>query len=435
MTAIHIPSWLNQHFSNVEPAAEPQWLADFRKHHRDNFLKTGLPSRRQERWKYTNLACLENKKFIVAKPFTTIEKNWYEKTKACRAASFENHFVVCVNGFYAPSLSQLEKLPTGIIICSLQTAIHQYPELVKKHWPQQQFDIDHYPFANLNAAFAHDGLFLYVSDHCKIDLPIHIVSITTDHYESVTHPHHILVLGKFSKLCILEEHVAWSDRASLMNIVTTISVSAGADLEYYKHQQSNRHAICFAHTVIEQQEDSLVNHVDCSAGSFFIRDDLLIKLNKRGASCSTSSFYRLYQDGQYVDHHVDIEHRAPYVRSDMLYKGIIDKKSQAVFKGKLYVAPEAKKTCAYQANHHLLLANQAEAYSRPELEIYADDVQCKHGATTGKLDQEALFYLRSRGIHYDDALHILLQGFAYDVMQRIRHEGIRDYIQHHRMVE
>ena len=163
-------------------------------------------------------------------------------------------------------------------------------------------------------------------------------------------------------------------------------------------------------------------------GADFARDDVAITLQQTGAKCHTSGFYHTSRDNQYVDHHVDVLHAAAHTQSDMLYKGIIDKKSRAVFNGRLHVAAGAQKIQAVQGNHHLLLSASGEAYSKPELEIYADDVKCRHGATTGQLDQDALFYLRARGIPYKEAVHILLKSFAEDVLQRIQDKAIQEQI-------
>ncbi|HLB42274.1 MAG TPA: Fe-S cluster assembly protein SufD [Gammaproteobacteria bacterium] len=427
MPRANMPQWVFENLANINQREEPPWLADFREYHRDYFLKTGLPSQCHERWKYTNFTCLQQQTFSVAKPFGVIEKSVYEKVKAHRLSA-DNIFLVCVDGFYIPQLSELSQLPQGSIVCHLREAIYQYTELIKAHWPPP-IDAKRYPFAGLNAALSCDGMFFYIPDGCEFKIPVHILMVATDQHACIACPQQIIILGESSKLSVLEEYIAWSDCPYFMNVLTSMTVSAGAHLEYYKYQKQTNSTIHFAHTLIQQHSNSTVNHVNVSSSNKFTRDDLLIQLNDIGANCYTSGFYQLHQDEQYVEHHVDIEHRAPHSRSEMLYKGILDRKSQAVFNGRLHVVPYAQKIFAHQENHHLLLANQAQAYSKPELEIYADDVQCKHGATTGELDQDALFYLRSRGIDYRESLSILLRGFADEIIQRIKHEGIKKHIQ------
>lgn len=421
--SIPIPQWLGEQLEQIEWQNEPAWLIDFKKRHKENFIQTGLPSRRHERWKHANLTDLENKKFEIAQPCTTVENMLHEEIEKHRLTSFKNNFIVCVNGFYMRQLSRLDSLPDGVIVCSLSVAVNQYQEIIRNDWPQQ-FDAHRYPLTNLNVAFARDGLFIFIPDHCQMDSPVHILSVITNQCDSMMHPHHMIILGKASQLCILDEIAVLSEHVNWLNHLTTVVVHADAKLEYVKRQKQHENLIHYTHTTIEQQENSVVNYVDFSVHS---RHDLHIKLN-RYATCATSGFYYLKHSDQYVDHQVDIEHCAPNGKSEMLYKGILDNKSRAVFHGRVRVASQAQQTSAYQANHHLLLNQQAEAYSKPELEIYANDVQCKHGATSGELDEDALFYLRSRGMSYHDAVQMLLQGFAQDVLSRIEHDGIREYI-------
>ncbi len=211
----------------------------------------------------------------------------------------------------------------------------------------------------------------------------------------------------------------------MMNVVTHMNLGKEAQFDYCKIQTESNQAIHVAHTFIQQRQDSKATLTYFSTGGAFARDEVMVKLLEPGADCRTGGFYHLNEDNQYIDYHVDIDHVAPRSQSEMLYKGILDKKSRAVFNGRLYVGKNAQKILAYQANHNLLLSKTAEVYSKPELEIYADDVKCKHAASTGQIDQEALFYLRSRGISHQDALTILLRGFTQDILERITHPGIR----------
>ena len=215
----------------------------------------------------------------------------------------------------------------------------------------------------------------------------------------------------------------------MMNMMTTIHVAKNAKMQHYKIQQEGRKAVHLASHFVHQQQNSTFSHVNFSSGALFARDDLVVQLLESGAECHTGGFYHLRYDQQFIDNHVVINHVAAHSNSDMLYKGIMENKSRAVFNGRLHVEKNAQKILAYQANHNLLLSKDAEVYSKPELEIYADDVKCKHGATTGQLDEQALFYMRSRGIPRHEALSILLQGFAEEIMQRITHEGIRRRVQ------
>lgn len=315
-----------------------------------------------------------------------------------------------------------------IICCSMRDAIIHHESLVKKHW-QANVDTKAYPFASLNTALFADGLFLYVADNTTLSQPLHLLFLTSDQQAWMAHPQHLVVLGKNSKLSVIADYTSNDATEYWMNSLTKISLAEQAQLDFCKIQNESSQAIHIATCLVEQKKASTANFLNFSFGGRFCRDDLTIMLQEDNAVCKTSGLYCLRQDQQYIDHHVDILHHAAHGESEMLYKGILQKKSRAVFNGKLHVAAAAKKTQAYQANHHLLLSPTAEAFSKPELEIYADEVKCKHGATTGQLDAEALFYLCSRGVPQAEAERLLLQGFANDVLQRVNCVDTRQRIQ------
>lgn len=388
----------------------------------DEFLNKGLPTQHDERWKYTDLSFLAAKKFTV--PVRAEAKQYHELVNQHRLQQGESILLVFVNGYFMPSLSDLGKLPPGVIARSINEALIDQSELIRRYW-RADMDASVYPFANMNASMFTDGLFLYLPAKCALTLPVHLLSLATDGHEFAAHPHHLIVLDHESSMTFVEEYAHTLTAPYLMNIVTSISVGASAMLNYYKIQTDNHAAVHLASTFVHQQQDSHAAFMNLSSGSLFARDDVVVTLRGRGAECSTRGFYRLSRDHQYIDHHVDITHIAPHTQSEMLYKGTLDQKSKAVFNGRLCVQKDAQKILAYQANHNILLSNNAEVYSKPELEIYADDVKCKHGATTGQLDQDALFYFRSRGIERQEAMKLLLQGFAEEIIQKISHPGIR----------
>jgi Fe-S cluster assembly protein SufD len=314
-----------------------------------------------------------------------------------------------------PELSDLAKLPQDVIACRMEKSlIHKIEINAYKH-----------PFANLNAESFTDGLFLKLPENCVLTAPLHILSLTMGDEAFIAHPRNEIYLEQNSQCMILEEHYSLADAAYMVNILTTIHVGKNAKIEHYKIQREGKKATHLASHFVQQQKDSYYSHVNISGGGKAVRDDVIVNLLESGAECHTSGFYHLRNDNQYIDNHIDINHIAPNSNSDMLYKGIVDNKSRAVFNGRVHVAQDAQKILAYQANHNLLLSKEAEVYSKPELEIYADDVKCKHGATTGQLDQDALFYLRSRGIAHNEAIEILLQGFSEEILERVQHIGIR----------
>ncbi|MBX3708446.1 MAG: Fe-S cluster assembly protein SufD [Gammaproteobacteria bacterium] len=421
-----LPTWMQKDNLEISAPQMPDWLIKFRRAHWEDFLKHGLPTRKDERWKYTDLIFLANKPFANAKQESV--DYLVEIIHQYRLQRSESIMIVFVNGYFVPVLSDLAKLPSNVIACNMDTALQQYPEMIKANWPSP-INAHNYPFGSLNVAMFNNGLFLWLPDSCQLTMPIHLLSLAIGEDEFITHPHHLFVLGQNSKLELVEEYFSLVSHSYMMNIVTTINAGKNAKLDYYKIQQESKQAVHMAHTFIHQQQNSQVSLTNFSFGSLFARDDVVIKLQEAGADCHTSGFYHLRHDNQYVDNHIDISHAAPHSHSEMLYKGIVDKKSRAVFNGRLCIEKNAQKILAYQANHNLLLSNEAEVYSKPELEIYADDVKCKHGATTGQLDQEALFYLRSRGIEREKAIAMLLQGFSEEIIQRITHPGIKLRVQ------
>lgn len=417
-----LPAWLEKAGQADASLSLPQWAVDLRQQQWEAFVKNGLPTRRDERWKYADLSFLTNKPFSTA---PTIEADRFlDVINQHRLQRGESILLVFINGYFQPTLSDLAKLPKDVIACSMMTAMQQQADLVKAHWLSPS-DARHYPFVSLNTALSLDGLFFYLPKACELTAPIHLLSLIVGKEAFVACPQHLFLLGEQSKLTLVEEYFSFTEQAYMMNVVTQMVAEKEAQLDYYKIQSEGKQATHLAHTLVQQKQNSQINFTHFSSGGLFARDEIIVTLQESGANCRTGGFYHLRDDNQYVDYHLDINHAAPHSQSEMLYKGIIDKKARAVFNGRLHVEKGAQKILAYQANHNLLLSKEAEVYSKPELEIYADDVKCKHGASTGQIDQEAIFYLRSRGIDKDEAIGIWLQGFAEEILQRVTHAGIK----------
>ena len=423
---ISLPNWLQ--FSAFESEA-PDWLINFRQQQEKALRQQGLPTQKNERWKYADFSQLNTSSF------SKVMRSSVEKTKTLQTVidSFriqhpDSIFLVFENGYFIPSLSALDRLPPHVIACSLPEACKTHASLVETFF-KKELETERYPFASLNAANFQDGLFFYLADHQTLTAPIHLLFIASHSQAFIAHPKHLLVLGKNSKLTLIEDYISLDAQSYMMNTVTNILVQEAAQLEHYKIQSENTQAIHLAASFIEQEQNSKVTCLHFSSGGAFAREEVIVSLQGQGAECSTSGFYRLEQDKQYIDYHIDILHAAPHTQSRMLYKGIVDKKSRAVFNGRLHVEKGAQKIIAHQENHNLLLSTTAEVNSKPELEIYSDDVKCKHGATTGQINQETLFYLCSRGIPRDTAQRILLKGFADDVLQRIKQPDIKIRLQ------
>lgn len=419
-----IPSWITQLSETVTEVNIPAWLMAMRKKHWETFLSQGLPSPKHERWKYTDLGFLTQQKFQTADNVLPDVGNLVNQY---RLSQHDSILIVLINGRFVPALS--ESMPCGLTVAPLRTACQTHADVIRKHWELYFQALPYSAFVSLNAAVFLDGLFLHLAQGCKLEKPIQLLSFNIFQDAALSQPHNIILLENNSKLTLLETQIDGSHNTYLANTVTQVVVGPQAELTYYKTRKAQPKSFHIAHTFVHQRRDSRADFTNLINDGHFTRDDLTVTLYEEGAECSTRGFYHLQSDDQYVDQHIDIKHAAARSRSEMLYKGIVDHKSRAVFNGRLHVEKSAQKIKAYQANHNVLLSPQAEAYSKPELEIYADDVVCKHGATTGQLDEEALFYLRTRGIPADTATKMLLQGFANEIMQYIKPPAIKHYMQ------
>lgn len=421
-----IPEWLYEAKNKAALQTAPAWFTDFQQSQWNQVIKQGLPTRSDERWKYADLSFLAKQSFSLVEAIDTDRLR--HAVHQHRLQQGESILLVFVNGCFAPELSDGAKLPANVIACSLNEAMQTHAEFIKTYL-LDVIDAEKYPLASLNTALTTNGFFFYLPDDCKIEIPIHLLSLTIGEAEWMAHPQRLFLLGKQSQITIVEEYFARTAQAYLLNTVTSFILEKEAKLEHYKLQTEGQQAIHVAHTFIQQKQDSDVSFTYFSSSGLFARDEVIVTLQETGANCRTSGFYQSYDDKQYKDYHIEINHLAPQSHSEMLFKGIVDRHSRAVFNGRLHVAKAAQKILAYQANHHLLLSDEAEVYAKPELEIYADDVKCKHGATTGQLDQAALFYLRARGIPPTEAKEMLLAGFAEEIMQRVTHPGIKMRVQ------
>lgn len=420
-----LPNWLHAAGVNAQQSELPPWLATWRQHHWDTLLGAGLPTRKQERWRYADLSFLAQASFVNAtRPSVATVRELIQQQQLARDNTC---LLVVANGYFFPELSFCQQLPVGVTVCSVREAWQQRPQWLQAYW-QMTVNEDTQAIANLNAATMTDGILIHVLDHCQLEQPIHLLSLACTDEHFIASPHHLLVLGEGSQATVFEEHVGLNAHAYMMTQAMHVHVAKGARLTHTKWQRESQHALHFSMTQVRQHQDSQVTSTSLSAGAAFARDEVTVHLQGRGAQCDMGGLYRLRHDQQYIDHHLDVVHVAPHTQSQMLYKGILAGKSRAVFNGRLHVTPDAQKIVARQANHNLLLSANAEVYAKPELEIYADDVQCQHGATTGQLDQDAIFYLRARGIPVEDAVHMLLDGFAGEVLQRVNQLGIQPVI-------
>ena len=380
----------------------------------DAFLQRGFPTRQEELWKYSDTSFLKKQNFT-----------WASKTKIThQRKKLSGIRLVFVNGYLSSELSDLSLLPKGVTLCSLA----EKTATTNGTLPTE-FDAKRYPFAALNTALMTDGFYLSIPDNCVVDETIHCLFLSSKQNNFLVCPRNVIVAGANSQITLIEEYANKGAENYFTNTVTEIFAENNATLFYYKIQDESLTATHIANMFVSQKKDSVIKSFCIDRGSCFTRENIAVDLLASGAECYLHGFYKLTQDKQHIDNHILVNHLSQHGTSHMLYKGTLDKKSHAVFNGKVFVHKDAQKTIAMQGNHNLLLSGDSEIDTKPELEIYADDVKCAHGATVGQLDAESLFYLRARGIDKIQAKLLLTQAFADDVLEVISHSDIKDYIQ------
>lgn len=386
------------------PFAMPDWMRLSREQHVASWHKHGLPSRKAEAFRYLDLTPIQQQLSFAPQQSVTVSVCDMKKRDE---ASIR---LVFQQGELIPTLSDMQLLPKGVIACSLQEALTQHEALVKAVWPEA-LDLTKQPLACLNLAEFKAAFFLYVPPHVDITMPVHFLHGTSQQPQHA-HTLHLIVMGEGSQARIFEE-VANDSR--FQNHQLSILLEKNAALDHVVLKKADDTALYWRTTNVIIKENARTSFADCFVGGAIMRHDLNARLVEPFAHCATSAFYQA-RKSSYIDHHIDIQHIAPHTTSDMLFKGTVSDRAKVVFNGRLYVEKNAQKIVAYQANHHLVFSDQAESYSKPELEIYADDVKCKHGATTSAFDQEAIFYLRSRGLSETTAKMLLLDAFIGSIV-------------------
>ena len=396
-----------------------------------DYLKThGFPTRRTEQWKYTDVSPITRRKFTLGKRSVShVDDALVERLRFSRLSC---HELVFINGIFSAELSRTPDLPSGATVRALQSGGDGNAELLERYFTNE--DIGH-AFTALNMAFLNDGVLVHVPDGMEIPEPIHIIHLGGREDETqpsqpspMSHPRNLIALGRQAGASIIETYAGIPDSEYFTNSHTSILAQAGARLDYYKIQQESQRAYHIGKTRISQEADSRVDCHALSLGGKLARWDIDVELVEPGAEINLNGLY-LTGNRQHVDNHTLVEHKQPHTTSNEHYRGVMNGRSRAVFNGKVIVHEQAQKTEAHQSNANLLLSADAEVDTKPELEIYADDVKCSHGATVGRLDENMLFYLRSRAVDEDTARSLLTYAFADEVIRDIRFPEIRERLE------
>lgn len=400
-------------------------LTDLRKTAMNSFEALGLPHRKSEAWKYTAIEKALNQDTQVR--LQSSDKNVDAATLATfLIPDLETFQVVFLNGQFQPALSKLEGLPAGVVLEDLQSASNEKTDLLNRYFAKNA-DVNAEAFVALNTAFTKDGLFLHVPERAVVEKPIHVIHLFDTEADEVVQPRMLFVAEAGSQVKVIESYGSLNDNTTFINGVTEWFVAARANAQHYQVQEFGPSTTAVATIHAHQAGESFFSTHTTSLSGKMIRNNLTIVPDAE--HCESHLFgFVLGKDDMHVDNHTLVDHKKPECFSNELYKNILDDQATGVFNGKVFVRPDAQKINAYQSNKSITLTKKAKMYSKPELEIYADDVRCSHGATTGQLDEDALFYLRARGINEERARSLLLMAFARDVIENIKIEPLRSFI-------
>lgn len=407
------------------PGQGVAWLDALREQGMQRFQAVGFPTLRDENWRYTNVRSIQKKEF---KPVIKVAENAVQTHLAdTLLPGLQSHRIVFVNGQYCPGLSASGDLPAGVRAESLAAVVKTSPQLVER-WLGSCTPESAHGFLALNTAFVQDGLYLNIADNCDVDAPIEVIFFSTEQGGQLVQPRNLYVIGRQSKVNIIERYISAGGDSHLTNAVTELVALESAQVEHTKLQEEGGKAFHVGGVFMHLDANTRVVSNNVALGSLIARTDLCVSFVAEGALCNLNGVY-LGNGRQHIDNFTQVEHRQPNCSSDEFYKGVLDDRARAVFHGRVVVHQDAQHTDAQQQNRNLLLSENAEVDTKPQLEIYADDVKCAHGATVGQLDEDAMYYLRSRAIDEVTARSLLTYAFAGDVIQRFSLKPVRDQVE------
>ena len=407
------------------PSTGPEWLSALRRRGIDSFSMLGFPTSRRdnEKWKYTNLGPLANTTFGYAARPGVVDAGLLTSLAPSSGDWIQ---LVFVDGHYSPEHSTSGVAENGVVVGRLGDVAGLSSNGVGERLGSLA-DVELDGFTALNTAFAVDGAVVKVPVGGSAPT-VHLVFVTTERGDAIaTHPRALVVAGEGSECTVVESYVGVGESTYFTNSVSEIILEAGAQVEHYRLMMDSPSAFHIGSTPVRLGEDSTFNSLSFARGGRVARNGLHVMLDAPGSSCIVGGLYFTYGT-QHIDNHIVIDHLKPHTTSDLYFKGILDDRSRAVFSGGVIVHPNAQKSAAYQKDQNLLLSEGARINTKPMLEIYADDIQATHGATAGAVADEAIFYMRSRGIDEDAARDLLVHGFATEIIDRVSLGPLREYL-------
>jgi Fe-S cluster assembly protein SufD len=421
--AERVDTYLAEHdrFMKGRGTAAPPWLRELRQRGAERFAALGFPTVRHEDWRFTNVAAIADTAFRLAEAAPTNAAELVHRVAIASAAAR----IVILNGHFAPELSQVDALPAGTVVGSLAEALSKGVPAAA-HLNRMTGDTS--PFVALNSAFLDDGAFVVIPDNVVLDRPIHVIAVNGGAGKTMAHPRNLIVMGRNSQARMAQTFLGAAGECHFTNAMTEVAMGENAVLDLVTDQREIDSAYHIATMHVNLERNSTFRSRAVTLGGKLLRNDILAVLGGEGAHCALDGCY-LVDGDRLVDNHTTIDHAMPHCTSHELYKGILDGRARAVFNGRIIVREDAQKTDAKQTNRALLLSDDAQVNSNPQLEIFADDVKCTHGAAIGQLDEEALFYLRARGLTVRDARDMLIHAYAGEVLQLIPVEGLRQQLE------
>lgn len=416
------------HFERFEKGTDtnsPSWLLPIRKSAISHFAELGIPTTKHEDWLHTNVSPIARINFERA---DHTQSQVTAKQIAPYTLKGIHHQIVFVNGQFSANLSSIDSLPSGVTVTSLARAWSEDATLLKTHLARHA-SYEHQAFVALNTALMEDGAFIHVPENTVVESPIQVIHVSTAQANTtMSHPHHLYIVDKSSQATIIELYVAMDGGTYFTNTVTEIVAHENAVVDHYKIVQESDDAYHIATQQIHQYRNSDVSSHTISLSGGIVRNDINTLLDGEGCECTLNGMY-IINDYQHVDNHLVVDHAQPHCNSREFFKGVLDGHSKGIFSGRIIVREHAQKTDAKQTNQSLPLSENVQVESNPQLEIFADDVKCTHGATIGQVSDEAIFYLRSRGITQKSAKNLLIHAFVGESIQQIKVDSLRTKIE------
>lgn len=419
----HLIKIYHDNFSVLSRFDEPA-LKKIREKSIEQFNIQGFPNHDMEQWKNTDFREISTQKYDISlkpQPYNPVESYF-----TCKVHNFDTYMFTLLNGWYVHKNAPITAFPDGTIVGSLAKARELYPEIVNAHLGKYSDD-DMNPLTALNTAFMQDGFFIYVPENVHVTKPMQVVSLVNTELNLLIQTRNLIITEQNSSLKLVHCDDSIKFGRTFINTVTEIVVGENANVEYYKLENKDNRSALINNVYVHQTDNSTFTSNTITFNAGISRTNTIVKLDGVNCNVDVMGLY-LVDSKQRVDNYVMIHHLKPHGRSNQLFKGIIDDEATGSFNGHVIVHRDAQKTEAFQSNKNIALTDTAVVNTKPFLEIYADDVKCSHGATVGQLDQEAMFYLRSRGICERNARMLLLYAFAMDVVNHVKIDALRDQI-------